>query len=173
MLAATTARCKPMRTTTFIQSTLRVPLWRRLAALAYDLLAVLAVTMVTVMLCLLITRGHLHADATWYRLTLFAAVAAYFLLSWVRGGQTLGMRPWRIHVCTSAGNRPGIGRATARFAVAATPLSLLELGHVWPAGMTLLAPIFAWTAFFAVALLDPRRRALHDLLTGTELRRRA
>lgn len=173
MLAAAAARCKPMSTTTFPPPTLRVPLWRRLAALLYDLLAILAIIMVTVMLCLLLTRGHLRADATWYRLTLLAAVAAYFLVSWTVGGQTLGMRPWRLHLCTTKGERPGIARAAWRFVVAATPLLLLELGHMLAPGMTLLAPLIAWAVFFTVALADPRRRALHDLLAGTELRRRS
>jgi uncharacterized RDD family membrane protein YckC len=35
---------------------------------------------------------------------------------------------------------------------------------------TLYALTFAWAAWFAVALVDPRRRALHDLAAGTEIR---
>lgn len=171
MLAAAAGRRKSMTTSPYIADTHRVPLWRRLAALAYDLLAVAAVAMVTVMLCLAVTRGHLDAGAAWYRLTLLAAIAAYYLLSWVRGGRTLGMRPWHLRLCTSDGRRPGVGRALLRFAIAATPLLLLALSHTLPLRNAVLAPLAGWAVFYAVALFDPRRRALHDLLSGTEMRR--
>lgn len=150
---------------------LSAPRWRRFAALGYDLLAVVAVIMVTVMACLLATRGHLDPGATWYRLTLLAAAGAYFVLSWWRRGQTLGMRAWRIRLCGPDARRPGAGRALARFALAATPLALLALQVVAPVRVALLAPLVAWTLDFAVVLLDARGRALHDLLAGTEIRR--
>jgi uncharacterized RDD family membrane protein YckC len=35
---------------------------------------------------------------------------------------------------------------------------------------TLWAVLVAWAAWFAVALFNPRRRALHDLAAGTEIR---
>lgn len=146
------------------------PRWRRFAALGYDLLAVIAVIMVTVMVCLLATRGHLDAGALWYRLTLLAAAAAYFLLSWHRGGQTLGMRPWCIRLTTAHGESVGIGRGLLRFAIMASPLILLSLGTTTSARIALLAPLAAWVVFFAVALFDRRGRALQDILAGTELR---
>jgi uncharacterized RDD family membrane protein YckC len=36
---------------------------------------------------------------------------------------------------------------------------------------TLWTLLAAWAAWFAVALVDPRRRALHDIVAATELRR--
>lgn len=147
------------------------PRWRRFAALAYDLLAVVAVIMVTDMACLLLTRGQLDPGAAWYRLTLLAAAAAYFVLSWRRGGQTLGMRPWRIRLTAAGGGPIGTGRALLRFGVAATPLALLALNGVLSTRATLLAPLLGWVVFFAVALVDRRGRALHDLVAATEVRR--
>lgn len=147
------------------------PRWRRFAALVYDLLAVIAVIMVTDMACLLLTRGHLDPAAAWYRLTLLASAAAYFVLSWRRGGQTLGMRPWRIRLTAADGGPVGTGRALLRFAVAATPLALLALNGVLSTRAALLAPVLGWAVFFAVALIDRRGRALHDLIAATEVRR--
>jgi uncharacterized RDD family membrane protein YckC len=36
---------------------------------------------------------------------------------------------------------------------------------------TLWTVLLVWAAWFAVALFDPRRRALHDIVAATELRR--
>src|SRR5690348_5071617 len=78
------------------------PLWRRLTALVYDLLAVVAIVMVVGLLCQLATGGQVVATgalttiAWWCQPLQGLLVAAYFVVSWLRGGQTLGMRPWHI-----------------------------------------------------------------------------
>ncbi|MCE5231960.1 MAG: RDD family protein [Mizugakiibacter sp.] len=155
------------------------PLWRRLAALGYDLVAVLALVLAIGLLCqlaaggeLIATQGGHLAAPWWYPALQLAAVATYFALSWTRGGQTLGMRPWRTRV-TAAGDALGAGRALARFALAASPLLLLALGRALDARGVLVAMALAWALDFAVALIDRQRRALHDILAGTavELRR--
>ncbi|HET6807386.1 MAG TPA: RDD family protein [Frateuria sp.] len=153
------------------------PLWRRLAALVYDLLAVVAIVMVVGLLCQLATGGQVvaagaHATiAWWYQPLQGLVVGAYFGVSWWRGGQTLGMRPWHIRVVGTDGGRVSPGQALGRVVVAALPLLLLALapwlglrGAVW-------AVLAGWALCFAPALFDPRRRALHDLAAGTELHR--
>jgi len=89
-------------------------------------------------------------DTGWVRLAhqaLLAAVfAAYFLGCWLRGGQTLAMKTWRIRL---VGVTPV--RALARFA-----LALLLV----PTGVSIL-----W------ALVDRDRQFLHDRLAGTRLAR--
>lgn len=151
------------------------PLWRRLAALGYDLVAVLALVLTIGLLCqiatggaLIATQGRHLAAPWWYPALQLAAVAAYFVLSWTRGGQTLGMRPWRTRV-TAAGGALGAGRALLRFAAAASPLLLLALGRVLDVRQVFAAMALAWALDFAVALVDRRRRTLHDLIAGTEL----
>src|SRR3569833_3138749 len=84
------------------------PAWRRLAAIVYAALAVVAIVMVVGLLAQFATGGALfdaqgHLRAWWYQPLLGIVVGAYFLASWVRGGQTLGMRPWRIRVTDAAG----------------------------------------------------------------------
>lgn len=149
------------------------PLWRRLAALGYDLLAMTAVVMVTVMLCLLLTASTLDPSAPWYRLTLLAALAAYVLLSWLRGGQTLGMRPWRIRLTDRRGQTPAPAQAVLRFALIAAPLALLMLAPWTGTAIALLLPPLVWLLDLGWAIVDRRRRALRDILSGTELRRSA
>ena len=69
-------------------------------------------------------------------------LAAYFLWCWLRGGQTLAMRAWKIRLVDVTP-----GKAIARFLIAA---ALLPLSVVW-------------------ALFDRDRQFLHDRLAGTRL----
>ncbi|WP_426663047.1 RDD family protein [Rhodanobacter aciditrophus] len=152
------------------------PLWRRLVALVYDLLIVLAIVMVVGLLCQLATGGRLietgahTAIPFWYQLLQGMVVAAYFVASWRRGGQTVGMRPWRIRVSRDDGGTISLQQAVIRVAVAAAPLLLLALAPAIGLRATLWTVLGAWALWFAVALFDPRRRTLHDLAADTEVR---
>jgi len=140
------------------------PLWRRLLALAYELLVVLAIVLVTVML---LTLGQMNPHAWWYRVLLLLVVEAYFVASWMRGGQSLGMRAWRLYLHSADGGTPDLARALLRFVILASPLLLLALYPVTGIQTALAAPLVAWAVDLAVAAVDPRRRALHDILAGT------
>lgn len=148
-----------------------------MAALVYDLLAALAIVMVVGLLLQVATRGQLIAVhgrvviPPWYRPLQAVVIAAYFTASWRYGGQTLGMRPWRIQLRSVDGRAPSWLQALCRIIVASAPVGLLWLAPTLGVRMTLWAMLLAWVAWFAPALLDRRRRALHDLLAGTELRR--
>lgn len=164
-------------TTTVATKSLPCPLWRRLSALVYDLLAVVAIVMVVGLLCQLATHGRLIATgphttiAWWYQPLQGTVVAAYFVISWLRGGQTLGMRPWHIRLTAAGGGAPALRQALLRVIVAALPLLLLELAPWIGLRGALWAVAIGWALWFAPALFDGRRRALHDLVAGTELRR--
>lgn len=151
------------------------PPWRRLVALVYDLLIVLAIVMVVGLLCQLATGGRLIATGAhavvplWYQALQGVVVAAYFIASWRRGGQTIGMRPWRIRVCRVDGGTISLQQAVVRVLTAAAPMLLLALEPTFGLHATLWAVLGAWALWFAVALLDPRRRALHDIAADTEV----
>lgn len=152
------------------------PLWRRLLALVYDLLIVVAIVMVVGLLCQLATGGQLIHTAgktvvpIWYQLLQALVVLAYFISSWRRGGQTVGMRPWHIRVTRDDGGTPSVQQALIRVLVAAAPLVLLMLEPVIGLRPTLWTLLGVWAAWFAVALFDPRRRAIHDFAAHTEIR---
>jgi len=80
---------------------------------------------------------------------LAAVLAAYFLWSWLRGGQTLPMKAWHIRLVMP--RRAGVppGRALLRFVLAA---------FLVPSGIGIL-----W------ALFGPERQFLHDRIVGTRL----
>jgi len=153
------------------------PLWRRLAALVYDLLIVLAIVMMVGLLCQLATGGRLIATGAhavvppWYQALQGMVVAAYFIASWRRGGQTVGMRPWRIRVSRDDGGAISLQQAVIRVLIAAAPMLLLVLAPMLGLRATLWAVLGAWVAWFGTALFDPRRRALHDIAADTEVRR--
>ncbi|MBV8159014.1 MAG: RDD family protein [Dyella sp.] len=154
------------------------PLWRRLTALVYDLLAVVAIVMVVGYVCqritggtLISTEGHPHI-AWWYQPLQALVVSAYFIASWMRGGQTLGMRPWRIRVTAVNGSPLRFGQAVIRLAAAALPLLLLGLAPWIGTRGALWAVAIAWMVWFGMAAFDSRRRTVHDVIARTELHTR-
>lgn len=155
---------------------LACPLWRRLLALVYDLLIVIALVMVVGLLCQLATRGRLVTTGpgvsvpAWYQILQGAVVFAYFISAWRRGGQTVGMRPWRMRVTTLAGKTPSWQQCIYRALMAGAPLILLTLQPLIGLRATLWVVLLAWAAWFAVAPFNRRNRTLHDLVSHTEIR---
>ena len=78
------------------------------------------------------------------QLLLGAVFAAYFLWCWLRGGQTLAMKAWRIRLVD----------VTPRKAL----LRLVLASLLVPTGISLI-----WTFF------DSEKQFLHDRLAGTRL----
>lgn len=74
----------------------------------------------------------------------------YAVASWRRGGQTLGMRPWRLHV-TGADGGPA-------------PLSALRVRYAMGTVSVLAAGVGFWWAWF-----DRDRLTWHDRVSGTRL----
>ncbi|MDR2872364.1 MAG: RDD family protein [Xanthomonadaceae bacterium] len=64
-------------------------------------------------------------------LVCWAIAGLYVTASWRRGGQTLGMRPWRLRVCTVEGNAPAWSTLWVRYAVATLSLAVGGLGFWW------------------------------------------
>lgn len=147
----------------------------RLAALTYDLFPAIALVFAASALMLLV-RGGEPAEpegvaAYLGMLWLWTVCGAYFVLSWRRGGQTLGMRPWRLRVVDNEGRTPDWPALCARYAVATGPaLATLYLAALLP-WVDRLMPYWIATAV-AVAgplwsLVDGESRALYDRWSGT------
>src|SRR5262245_29015504 len=99
-------------------------LWLRIAAGIYDLFPLVALWMLTAGIALLAVHGEIdlmEPSLGWrvgLRVALFAVTAGYFVLSWTRGGQTIGMRAWRLRIVDADGNALGWSRAILRFVIA-------------------------------------------------------
>ena len=135
------------------------PLWRRLFALIYDLLAVVAIVAVVGLVCQIATRGQLfdskgHALTWWFQPLQYLTISAYFLVSWLRGGQTLGMRPWRIRLQTRDGHPVRWRQALIRLIAGWLPVFALELHGLIGVPHAVWLALAIWALWFAVALPD-------------------
>ena len=134
----------------------RATLPRRLGALLYDGMLLLAVLMVATALFLPLTGGEAidpQADPLLellYRLTLVLLIVGFNGLFWTRRGQTLGMQSWRLRVEREDGRLLTWADTLRRLAWAVLSLAPLGLGYLWIA-------------------IDPERRAWHDRLSGTRV----
>ena len=106
---------------------------RRLAALVYDALLLLALLFVATLPWALAARGELLAPLARaaYQLYLVAVSGVFFGWFWMHGGQTLGMRAWRIRLTADDGDRVTAKTAAIRFGVGVISLAALGLGFWW------------------------------------------
>jgi uncharacterized RDD family membrane protein YckC len=110
-------------------------LLRRLAAFGYDLLLLTALIFCFTLAVLALRFGEPVPPGTvWFPLALLAIAAAFFCGFWVRGGQTVGMRAWRIRVVRDDGSNLGWRVAAARFGAALVSLLPVGLGLWWSLG---------------------------------------
>lgn len=113
----------------------------RLLALLYDLWPVVALWMLAslVFTIAFTVSGHASREniapfsaLQWLLwLVCWIITGAYALLSWRRGGQTLGMRPWRLKVIGVDGGAPDWRALSIRYAVGSVSLVLGGLGFWW------------------------------------------
>jgi uncharacterized RDD family membrane protein YckC len=127
------------------------PLRVRLAAMIYESLLVTAVVFVASFIVLPLV-GDLHAP--WqrhlYQAWLVAVMFGYFAAFWLRSGQTLAMKTWRIRLVDRDGGRIGLRQAALRFALALVGILAGGAGLWW-------------------ALADRDRQFFHDRIAGTRL----
>ena len=108
-----------------------VGLVRCLMACLYDWLLVLAIMMVASVPVVAITAAPVSPGQGWYRLALISVAAVFFIAFWTMGGQTLGMRAWRIKVVQSDGSKVTTTRAASRFTCAIVSALAAGLGFAW------------------------------------------
>ncbi len=131
---------------------------RRLAAIFYDSflvagLVVAAFTLVYLPLAIGLGLEDLHRHP-WLRhllgLWMLTVAVGFHLWFWTHGGQTLGMRAWRLKLVSADGGPVTLKQALLRYGVAVLSALALGLG-------------FLWAAF------DGQKRAWHDRASGTRL----
>lgn len=129
-------------------------LWRRLMSIVYDQLILWAIWIAT---------GFVHAalfgidttddpqqlSRTLFPMLLLATFAFYYWF-WTHGGQTLGMRAWRLKVLDARldGTPPHFIKCVLRFVGAFFSISAFGLGYLW-------------------VLFDPNKDTWHDRISNT------
>lgn len=110
----------------------RAGLLRRLAAILYDALLAAAVLFLAVALVLPLTDGEaVQAGNPLFTSYLFLVLFLFFAWFWIHGGQTLGMRAWRLRVQTRDGRPISWGQAMLRYLMAWVSLLAGGLGYLW------------------------------------------
>ena len=128
------------------------PLWRRLVAATYDVLLLAGIWLAAIFSAWLISHAFSEGvlPPAFVRAYLFLLTFGFFGWFWTHGGQTLGMRAWKLQVRRQDGGPLNWSTAMLRFAIALLSWSLGGLGMLW-------------------CLLDAQRRSWHDIATQTEV----
>lgn len=125
-------------------------------SLLYDFFPALGLWFATGAVAMLIHGGEpIYGDtlAGWLELfALWLITGLYTTLSWRRGGQTLGMRPWRLRVLPASAEKPAWSGLWIRYTIGTASLLLGGLGFWW-----------AW--------IDRDRLTWHDRASGTRMAR--
>ena len=123
----------------------------RIAAMIYESLLVTAVVFVASFIIIPVI-GEMHAP--WqrhlYQVYILVVLFAYFSAFWLRSGQTLAMKTWRIRLVNQTGAPLTLKQAALRFVLALLGLLLAGMGFWW-------------------ALFDRDQQFLHDRIAGTRL----
>lgn len=127
-------------------------LLRRLGAITYDALLILALLFLAT-IPFIAVRGGEPVEASGnlgYQVTLVVVIYGFFVGFWSRSGRTLGMQSWGLRVETPGGDIPGVGPLTIRFVAAMLSWLVCGLGFLWQ-------------------LWDKDRLTWHDRLSRTRL----
>ncbi|MDP1773451.1 MAG: RDD family protein [Methylobacter sp.] len=124
---------------------------RRLTAIVYDLLLLIAVLFVATALLLPLNGGQAFtAQQFFFPLYLLLVSFLFYAWFWTHGGQTLGLRAWKIKVLTLDKKPISWKQALLRFTAAIISWGFLGLGFLW-------------------ILIDKNQRSWHDRLSKTAL----
>ncbi len=125
-------------------------LFRRLAALVYDLFLVVAIWFAIAGIGVSLNGGE--AMPSWinhYLLfpALIISTFVFYFWFWTHGGQTLGMRAWRLKLLNDQKQTPSFSQCLKRFAIAVLSLGL----------------------GFLLAPFHPQKKSLQDWISETQV----
>jgi uncharacterized RDD family membrane protein YckC len=125
---------------------------RRLAAQIYDFLLLIALLFLATALLLPFTSGEAvsNQQTLIYRIYLTVISFLFYGWFWTHGGQTLGLRAWKIKVLTFDQKPISWKQALLRFVTAFVSWGFFGLGFLW-------------------ILFDKNRRGWHDHLSKSAL----
>lgn len=124
-------------------------LGRRLGAMLYDFLLVVALWMLLGFVAVALNQGEANQSPLFHSL-LLVSTFVFFAFFWMRGGMTLGMQAWRLRVQTLDGMSITLMQSLVRFVAAGVSLAALGLGYWW-------------------VLFDAERRSWPDIASQTRV----
>ncbi len=124
---------------------------RRLGAIIYDAILLIAVLFFATALLLPFNQGEAFtASQLFYPLYLFVISFIFYGWFWTHGGQTLGLRTWKLKLLTVNQQPISWSHALVRFLTAFVSWGFFGLGFFW-------------------ILIDNNKRSWHDHLSKTTL----
>ena len=121
--------------------------FRRVAAFVYDFLLLCAVWFGSTLVLLAFRGGvAIPPNALWYPIYLLTLAFMFFAWFWTHGGQTLGMKAWKIRMVTLDGAPVTWRHAAVRFL---SGVMLFGLGLLW-------------------SIFDADKQTLYDRLSSTQ-----
>jgi len=141
-------------------STLSAPLWRRFAAMIYDFLLVVAISMayglaiigITVLIKGAPEPGHRFDWGNFNFLVVtgwIVCIIYFFCFFWNKSGQTLGMKSWKLQVVNDANQYPSYQQSVIRCLIAPFSFFIFGIGYWW-------------------AFTNPEKQTLHEKLSNTK-----
>ena len=125
--------------------------FKRLLAISYDLILLFSILFLATLVILPLTNGNaIESGNPLYVSYLLFCSYLYFCWQWMHGGQTLGMRAWRVRLVRSDKSALNWVIVTKRFFLACLSLSVFGLGFIW-------------------SLFDKNKLAFHDRFSNTSL----
>lgn len=134
-------------------------LWKRLFATLYDILILTAVSLLYGAIVTAISTTLFNNSAVEYRpnatgllvqIGWLATVIGFYCFFWLRVGQTVAMKAWRLKLVSDSEKPLSLGTCVLRCALGALSLGCFGIGYLW-------------------AIFDKDKKTLHDRLSGTKV----
>ncbi|MEM6987787.1 MAG: RDD family protein [Pseudomonadota bacterium] len=125
-------------------------LMRRLGALLYDAALLFSILLLATALATFLNGGNAPPNSA-MRIWLVFVTVVFFGGFWRNGGQTLGMRAWRLTLFSTRGDQLRWRDIVLRLLVASLSIACVGAGYWW-------------------ALVDAQRRTWHDIASSTVLK---
>lgn len=136
------------------ETSIKPGIFRVLAAAFYDAIMALGVVMLAATLVIIPANLLFGIENVGrfplFRLYILTVAASFFLWFWTHGGQTIGLRAWRLKIQRENGSDITPREAVVRLTAAVLFVPLFGLGYLW-------------------MFLDPEGKTLHDRIAGTLL----
>ena len=125
-------------------------LFRRLAAILYDSLLIIAMWLITTLLLVAFINDGAALQGPLFQFGLYFEACLFYSYFWRLRGQTLGMQVWKIKLISPSLQTLSWQECFARLFFALVSVSMLGLGFIW-------------------MLFDPERLTWHDRASGTRV----
>jgi len=102
------------------------------AACIYELLSLIALWMLCTWIFVRLFGDTIHSERRyWLQFFLWLATGAYFVWCWVKTGQTLACKTWKIKLVNQTSTQLSTKQAMLRYTLASASMLVLGLGFMW------------------------------------------